>query len=172
MRPPPTVGANIWDYLDMTQLIIAEAPELEFSVLGTNTVTNSDDEGLVFYEDVSKVHVLPDERKFTIQVITPDLELQMDFPDTGSVSEALKLFELKKVAEVHAEAPGFVRLTPVESEPSSVDSAVVEPVATASSTWPELGTAVVKPESKTLPVQVPSRPDQRPSENLPDTQKK
>ena len=104
-------------------LIIAEAPELEFSVLGTNTVTNSDDEGLVFYDEVSKVHVLPDERKFTIQVITPDLELQMDFPDTESVSEALKLFELKKVAEVHAEAPGSVRLMPVESEPSSVDSA-------------------------------------------------
>jgi hypothetical protein len=170
MRPPHAFGANIWR-LDMTRLIIAEAPELEFSVLGTNTITNSDDEGLVFYDDVSKVQVLPDERNFTIQVITPDLEFQMDFPDAGSVSEALKLFELKKVAEVHAEAPGSVRLTPIESEPSSKDFSAVKVVDAASSTWPELGTANVNPESEILLEQVPSRPDQRPSENLPDTQK-
>jgi hypothetical protein len=155
----------------MTRLTVAEVPELEFSVMGTNTITNSDDEGLVFYDDISKVHVLPDERNFTIQVITPDLELQMDFPDPESVHEALKLFELKKVAEVHAEVPGSVRLTPVESETRSEDSTLVEAVDAPISTWPALGTAIVEPESENLPVQVPSRPDQRPSENLPDTQK-
>ncbi|MGA7130709.1 MAG: hypothetical protein WBZ19_30645 [Chthoniobacterales bacterium] len=153
----------------MTLLIIAEAPELEFSVLGTNTITSSDDEGLVFYDEVSKVQVLPDERKFTIQVITPDLEIQMDFPDAESVHEALKLFELKKVAEVHPQAPGSVRLMPVEL--SSGNSGVVEPVDAAPSTWPELETATINPDSEILPEQVPARPDQRPSENLPDTQK-
>ncbi|MFY9986219.1 MAG: hypothetical protein WAK31_15755 [Chthoniobacterales bacterium] len=153
----------------MTLLIIAEAPELEFSVLGTNTITSSDDECLVFYDEVSKVQVLPDERKFTIQVITPDLEIQMDFPDAESVHEALKLFELKKVAEVHPQAPGSVRLMPVEL--SSGNSGVVEPVDAAPSTWPELETATINPDSEILPEQVPARPDQRPSENLPDTQK-
>jgi hypothetical protein len=155
----------------MTRLTVAEVPQHEFSVRGKNALTESDDEGLVFYDDVSKVHVLPDEQNFTIQVITPDLEVQMDFPDAGSVHEALKLFELKKVAEVHGEAPGSVRLEPVESEPSSKDAGVVESVDPASLTWPVLGTAAVKPESEIPPEQVPSRPDQRPSENLPDTQK-
>jgi hypothetical protein len=155
----------------MTLLIIAEAPELEFSVLGTNTITSSADEGLVFYDEVSKVHVLPDERKFTIQIITPHLEIQMDFPDAESVHEALKLFELKKVAEVHPQAPGSVRLMPVESELSSGNSRVVEPVDAAPSTWPELETATINPDSEILPGQVPARPDRGPSENLPDTQK-
>jgi hypothetical protein len=156
----------------MTQLIIAEVPELEFSVLGTNTITKSDDEGLVFYDDVSKVQVLPEEQNFTIQIITPDLEVQMDFPDAKGVQEALKLFELKKVSGVQAEAPGSVRLTPVASETSSADLAAVEPAAPEVSTWPELGTGMIRPDSGPLPEQVPSRPDQRPSENLPDTQKK
>ena len=42
-------------------------------------ITEVDDEGLIFYDDVTKVHVLPDDHRFTIQVITPDLEVEMDF---------------------------------------------------------------------------------------------
>ena len=66
---------------NMTRLTIAEAPEpaQEFSVRGTNVITEVDDEGLIFYDDVTKVHVLPDDHRFTIQVITPDLEVEMDF---------------------------------------------------------------------------------------------
>jgi hypothetical protein len=108
----------------VTRLTIVQAPALEFSVQGRNATTDTDDEGLVFYDDVSKVHVLPDEQNFTIQVITPDLEVQMDFPDAESVREALELFETKKVSEVHADAPGAVRVTPVESEPKNANLAV------------------------------------------------
>jgi hypothetical protein len=64
----------------MTRLTIAEAPTEEFSVRGRNAITEANDEGLVFYDDVTKVHVLPEEHSFTIQVITPDLEVEMDFP--------------------------------------------------------------------------------------------
>jgi hypothetical protein len=46
-----------------------------------------------------------------VQIITPDLEVEMDFPDAGIVREALGLFESKKVSKVEAEAPGSVRLT-------------------------------------------------------------
>ena len=79
-------------------------------------ITEVDDDGLIFYEDVTKVHVLPDEHRFTIQVITPDLEVEMDFPDADSVRDALEHFEAKKVSEVNAAAPGAVRLTPAEPE--------------------------------------------------------
>ena len=86
--------------LDMTRLTIAEAPGQEFSVRGRNVTTDADDEGLIFYDDVTKVQVLPDEHRFTIQVVTPDLEVDMDFPDADSVRDALEHFETKKVAEV------------------------------------------------------------------------
>jgi hypothetical protein len=53
----------------VTRLTIVQAPALEFSVQGRNATTDTDDEGLVFYDDVSKVHVLPDEQNFTIQAV-------------------------------------------------------------------------------------------------------
>ena len=98
----------------MTRLTIAEAPAQEFSVRGTNSVTEESDECLVFYGDVTKVHVLPEARSFIVQVVTPDLEVQMDFPDTDSVREALTHFEAKKVLGVDAVAPDSVRITPIE----------------------------------------------------------
>jgi hypothetical protein len=101
----------------MTRLTIAEAPTEEFSVRGRNAITEAKDEGLVFYDDVTKVHVLPEEHSFTIQVITPDLEVEMDFPDADSVREAISNFAAKKVSEVNAEAPDSVRITPVEPAP-------------------------------------------------------
>jgi hypothetical protein len=153
----------------MTQLTVAEAPELEFSVYGRNPTTEAEDEGLVFYDDVTKVLVLPDERRFTVQVITPDLEIEMDFPDAGSVREALGLFESKKVSKVEAQAPGCVRLTPVELESSKEDSGAPD-----SGGGLELETrveaSILSPSPESLPEQIPARPDQRPSENLPDTQ--
>ena len=156
----------------MTRLTIAEAPEQEFSVHGINTITDAGDEGLIFYDDVTKVNVLPDEQRFTIQVVTPDLEVEMDFPDADSVRDALGHFEAKKVAEVNSAAPGSVRIVPLEREPGSEDSrpevmapAAVEPLASATP-----GDILIAPDPGNPLEQVPSRPDERPRENLPDTQ--
>jgi hypothetical protein len=153
----------------MTRLTVAEAPELEFSVNGRNSITEAEDEGLVFYDDVTKVHVLPDEQRFTVQVITPDLEVEMDFPDASSVFEALGLFESKKVSKVEAEALGSVRLTPVQTEPSKGESETKELVG-APETKSIGQISPINPDPESLPEQIPARPDQRPSENLPDTQ--
>ena len=100
----------------MTQLMIAEAPGQEFSILGQNTATHATESGIVFYDDVTKVHVLPEHDSFTIQVITPDLDVEMDFPDANSVREALEQFEAKRVSEVNAGAPGSVRIVPTAAE--------------------------------------------------------
>jgi hypothetical protein len=121
------VGERILDKsLAMTRLTIAEAPAQVFSVNGRNSITETEDEGLIFYGDVTKVQVSPDEQRFTVQIITPDLEVEMDFPDAGIVREALGLFESKKVSKVEAEAPGSVRLTAVEGEPSTEDAGAKE----------------------------------------------
>jgi hypothetical protein len=161
-------GTNLLWFAAMTRLTIAEAPAEEFSVRGRNVITEADDEGLVFYDEVTKVHVLPEENSFTIQVITPDLEVEMDFPDANSVREALSSFEAKKVSEVNAEAPDSVRISPIE--PASVnedaDRQSIEPAEANA-----LGEAFIKPDTDNPHEQIPSRPDQRPSENLPDTQK-
>lgn len=167
------LGQRIFgESLNMTRLTIAEAPEQEFSVRGKNAVTDTDDEGLIFYDDVTKVLVLPDEHRFTIQVVTPDLEVEMDFPDADSVRDALGHFEAKKVAEVSSAAPGSVRIVPLEAEPSSENSgpeamepAAVEPMASATP-----GDVLIAPDPGNPLEQVPSRPDERPRENLPDTQ--
>jgi hypothetical protein len=155
---------------NMTRLTIAEAPEpeQEFSVRGRNVITEVDDEGLIFYDDVTKVHVLPDERRFTIQVMTPDLEVEMDFPDADSVRDALGHFEAKKVSEVDAAAPGAVRLTP--TEPQTVAEGLEAPTINPALTGIP-GEILIAPEPDSILEQVPSRPDERPRENLPDTQK-
>jgi hypothetical protein len=154
----------------MTRLTIAEPPGQEFSVRGRNAITEADDEGLIFYDEVTKVHVLSDEHRFTIQIVTPDLEVDMDFPDADSVRDALAHFEAKKVSEVDAEAPGSVRLTPsstlIESEPASGDSTTEGLVGSAQTIPGEA--PMINPDPASLPEQVPSRPDQRPHEKAPD----
>ncbi|MBV8215899.1 MAG: hypothetical protein JOZ08_21995, partial [Verrucomicrobia bacterium] len=147
---------------------VAEAPAQEFSVNGRNSITEREDEGLVFYDDVTKVQVLPDERRFMVQIITPDIEVEMDFPDAGAVREALGLFESKKVSKVEAEAPGSVRLTPVDPEASKENARAME----LEPPEPKIGEEIlpISPDPESLPEQIPARPDQRPSENLPDTQ--
>ena len=149
----------------MTRLKIAEAPEQEFSVNGRNAFTEADDEGLIFYDDVTKVHVLPDEQRFTIQVITPDLEVEMDFPDADSVREALDHFEAKKVSEVNAEAPGSVRITPIELVSGDGEAQAVElaPMGVP-------GDVLIAPDPESTLESIPARADERPRENLPDTQ--
>ena len=97
---------------NMTRLTITEDPGEEFAFRGHNTITDSEEDGIIFYNNVTKVHVLPECESFTIQVMTPDLAVEMDFADADSVREALELFETKKVLEVNSEVPGFVRVIP------------------------------------------------------------
>jgi hypothetical protein len=149
----------------MTRLTIAEATEQEFSVYGRNVFTEADDEGLIFYDDVTKVQVLPDEQRFTVQVITPDLEVAMDFPDADSVREALGHFEAKKVSEVNSEAPGSVRITPIEIVSGDGEEQVVKPAPLGVP-----GDVLIAPDPESTLEQIPARPDERPRENLPDTQ--
>ena len=100
----------------MTRLTISEDPGDEFTVRGHNSVTNADDDEIVFYSDVTKVHVVPERKTFTIQVVTPTFIVEMDFADANGVREALDLFEAKKVLEVAFDAPEAVRITPSPSE--------------------------------------------------------
>jgi hypothetical protein len=98
--------------VNMTHLTITEDPGEEFVFRGINTVTGLRDDGVIFYADVTKVHVVPERETFTIQVITPALDVDMDFADADRVRKALELFETKKVLEVNSDPPGFVRITP------------------------------------------------------------
>ena len=104
----------------MTRLTIAEDPGDEFTVRGHNIVMDADDDEIVFYNDVTKVHVLPERESFTIQVLTPAFVVEMDFADADKVREALGLFEAKKVLEVDFETSNSVRIMPSspESEPN------------------------------------------------------
>jgi hypothetical protein len=95
----------------MTNLTIMEDPGEEFAFRGINTITGLIDDGVIFFADVTKVHVLPECASFTIQVTTPSLVLEMDFADADRVREALELFETKRVFEVDSDTPGAVRIT-------------------------------------------------------------
>ena len=104
----------------MTHLTIVEDPGDEFTVRGHNTVMNEDEDEIVFYRDVTKVHVVPEPGSFTIQVLTPEFIVEMDFPDAEKVLEALALFETKKVLAVDFDAPNSVRIMPPSSEGTEV----------------------------------------------------
>ncbi len=105
-------------FTHMTRLTITEDPGEEFTVRGHNSVTDADDDEIVFYSDVTKVQVVPETESFVIQVLTPDFVLEMDFEDADRVREALDQFEAKKVLEVDFDAPSSVRITPSSSEPA------------------------------------------------------
>jgi hypothetical protein len=64
------------------------------------------------------VHVVPEEDGFAIQVITPEVVIEMDFADVDDVHEALRLFESKKVLEVVFDTPNSVRIMPSRPEPT------------------------------------------------------
>jgi hypothetical protein len=135
----------------MTRLTIAEDSGEEFAIRGHNTMADEDDDEIVFYADVIKVHVLPEPGSFTIQIVTSGLTLEMDFADADSVRKALELFETRKVLEVNSLPPGSVR--------------IIQPMT--------YGEPFIKPDSHGAALeQMPSRPDERLSENLPDTQKR
>jgi hypothetical protein len=102
----------------MTRLTISEDPGEEFTVRGYNTVIDADEDEIVFFSDITKVHVVPERETFTIQVLTPHFVLEMDFADADRIREALDLFEAKKVLEVNFEAEKSVRIMPSNSEPT------------------------------------------------------
>ena len=103
----------------MTRLTITEDAGDEFTIRGRNTVMDTNDDEIVFYNEVTKVHVVPERQSFTIQVLTPAFSIEMDFADADSVREALSLFEAKKVLEVDFDAPDSVRITPSSASPES-----------------------------------------------------
>jgi hypothetical protein len=102
----------------MTRLTITEDPGEEFAVRGHNTSVDADEDAIVFYSDVTKVHVAPEQDGFTIQMLTPEAVIEMDFEDVDKVHEALILFEAKKVLEVDFDVPNSVRIMPSRPEPS------------------------------------------------------
>jgi hypothetical protein len=103
----------------MTRLTISEDPGEEFTVRGYNTVIDADEDEIVFFSDITKVHVVPERETFTIQVLTPHFVLEMDFANADRIREALDLFEAKKVLEVNFEAEKSVRIMPSNSEPTA-----------------------------------------------------
>jgi hypothetical protein len=102
----------------MTRLTIAEDPGEEFTVRAHSALMDADDDEVVFYNDITKVHVVPERTTFTMQVVTPGFVLEMDFADPEKVREALELFEAKKVLEVDFDSPNSVRIIPSSSEPA------------------------------------------------------
>ena len=104
----------------MTRLTISEDPGDEFTIRGHNTAMDTNEDEIVFYNEVTKVHVVPERESFTIQVLTPAFAVEMDFADADSVREALSLFEAKKVLEVDFDSPDSVRIMP--SSPESTEA--------------------------------------------------
>ena len=104
----------------MTRLTIAEDPGEEFAVRAHNSLTDTDDDEVIFYSDITKVQVVPARESFTIQILTPDLVVEMDFADADGVRNALELFETKKVLEVDFQMPNAVRLMPTSSQTAGV----------------------------------------------------
>jgi len=100
----------------MTRLTVTEDPGEEFTVRGHNVVTDQEDNKIVFYDDVTKVQVVPERENFAIQVMTADFVLEMDFKDADKVLEALDLFETKRVLEVDFNMGSSVRITPSDRE--------------------------------------------------------
>ena len=95
----------------MTRLTISEDPGEEFTVRGHNTVTAADDDEIVFYGDVTKVHVVPERKTFTIQVVTAAFVVEMDFADADGVREELSAFAVEpqtaQLRGVQQELPVF-----------------------------------------------------------------
>src|SRR5271165_3599788 len=104
----------------MTRLTIAEDPGEEFALRAHNSLTDTDDDEVIFYSDITKVQVVPARESFTIQILTPDLVVEMDFADADGVRNALELFEAKKVLEVDFQMPNAVRLMPTSSQIAGV----------------------------------------------------
>jgi hypothetical protein len=87
-------------------------------VKGWNTAIDSEDNLIVFYNEITKVHVMPEQESFTIQVLTPGVEVEMDFANAQEVHDALARFEEKRVLEVDFDVQNSVRFIPRNSKDS------------------------------------------------------
>jgi hypothetical protein len=61
----------------------------KFAVRGWNTAVGLEDESIVFSREISKVEVVPEREGFTIQVLAPELAIEMD-PEGAATMTALK----------------------------------------------------------------------------------
>ena len=113
---PDELSSNIQSVTQMTRLRIAEDPGEEFVLRAHNVLTNADEDAIIFYNDVTKVQVVPESSSFTIQILTPSLVVEMDFADADAVRNALALFEAKKVLAVDFQVSNTVRLMPTDFE--------------------------------------------------------
>lgn len=102
----------------MTRLTLNKNPGEKFAARGRNTATGLEDDSAIFYNEITKVHVVPERESFTIQVVAPDVEIEMDFANAQDVREALAQFEGKRVLEVDCGVPNSVRITPLASQRS------------------------------------------------------
>ena len=100
----------------MTRLTLNKNPGEKFAARGRNTATGSEDDSVIFYNEITKVHVVPERESFTVQVVAPDVEVEMDFANAQEVREALAQFEGKRVLEVDFDVPNSVRITPLASQ--------------------------------------------------------
>jgi len=100
----------------MTQLTLDKNPGEEFAVRGWNTAPTQRTIRLCFYDEITKVHVVPERESLTIQVITPDVEVEMEFTNALEIRSALAQFEDKRVLEVDFDVPNSVRITPRDSQ--------------------------------------------------------
>ncbi len=99
----------------MTRLTLNKNPGEKFAARGRNTATGLEDDSVIFYNEITKAHVVPERETFTIQVVAPDVEVEMDFANAQEVREALAQFEGKRVLEVDCGVPNSVRITPLLS---------------------------------------------------------
>ncbi|MGA8477414.1 MAG: hypothetical protein WB696_05600 [Chthoniobacterales bacterium] len=102
----------------MTRLTLNKNPGEKFAARGRNTATGLEDDSAIFYNEITKAHVVPERETFTIQVVAPDVEVEMDFANAQEVREALAQFEGKRVLEVDCGVPNSVRITPLASQRS------------------------------------------------------
>jgi hypothetical protein len=102
--------------MQVTHLTIVEDPGEEFALRAHNVMTDTDDDAIIFYNDVTNVQVVPERDSFTIQILTPNLLVEMDFADADAVRNALALFEAKKVLQVDSQVANAVRLMPTGFE--------------------------------------------------------
>ena len=100
----------------MTRLTISDEPGEEFAVRAYNSTVEAEEDVIVFYDDVIKVHVASEHEGFTIQILVPESVIEMDFEDVDQVHDALMQFERKKVLEVDFDVENSVRIMPPRPE--------------------------------------------------------
>ena len=92
----------------MTRLTLNKNPGEKFAARDRNTATGLEDDSVIFYNEITKVHVVPERESFTIQVVAPDVEIEMDFANAQDVREALAALEVPGPwLQSHAEKPNL-----------------------------------------------------------------